>query len=140
MPYSLNGNYYLVEEVARRLGRTHSIMCRWIKTLGLTPLVIKKTILLNEEEYAELAKYADGIDCHTTSVPLMTAHQKPYLGVPYSALEKYVKSGDIPSVKDHMGKPRLTEETIYIMQQSGYLCGRKTDWSKVCKLFTEEEV
>ena len=140
MPITMNGTYYTIYELMRPLGRTHSIICRWIKRLGLTPLTINGTKLLNEEEKAEIMKYADKMDNYTTCVPIKEASKKEYLGVPYGALEKYVMSGDIPSVLDALGKHRLTDETIFILKQSGHLKGRKTDWGKVVELFKEEEV
>lgn len=140
MPYELNGTYYTIEEIARPLGRTYSIVLRWIRRMGLTPLVVARTMLLNEEEKQAVYDFADAMENYNRYPPIKEAAKKKILNVPYKELEKYVVEGKIPSVRDTLGKYRLTHETIYIIQKSELGQGSKTDWGNIIKLFEEEEV
>ena len=139
MPYELNGTYYTIEEIAIPLGRTYSIVLRWIRRMGLTPLVVARTMLLNEEERQAVLDYADAMENYFKYPPIKEASKKKILNVPYKKLEEYVEKGMIPSVKDTLGKYRLTDETIQTIQESGLGKGGKTDWAGIVKLFEEED-
>src|SRR5574344_534060 len=99
MPYELNGTYYTIEETARPLGRTYSIVLRWIRRMGLTPLVVARTMLLNEEEKQAVYDFADAMENYNRYPPIKEAAKKKILNVPYKELEKYVVEGKIPSVR-----------------------------------------
>lgn len=140
MPVTFYGTYYTVDEVMKPLGRTYSIGCRYIKRLGLTPIKIGNKIMLNEDERKAIIDLVDKMDLWKTSYTILEASKKAVLGVPHKDLQEMVMSGDIPTEKDAMGQPRITEETVYIIQNSGFLNGRATAWGKIAELFKEEEV
>ena len=139
MPYTLNGTFYTIDEVMRPLGRTYSIGCRWIKRMGMSPMVIARTMLLNEDEKKAMEDFADRMDNYENCIPIREAAKKEYLNVRYRDLEQHVRSGAIPSTRDTLGKYRLTDETIYIIQQSALCQGKNTNWAKVVALFEDKE-
>ena len=54
MPITLNGTYWTAEEAAMRVGRTHSILCRWIRRTGMELTKVGATYLFSEDDMAAL--------------------------------------------------------------------------------------
>ena len=137
MPITLNGTYHTMEDMAKLLGRTHSIICRWTRQLGLRPLRIQGQYLLNDEEKAELERYAERISLCSESLTLGQAATQ--LGISLPRLIEEVEHGHIPCVRDATGKPRLEAHTIQAIAESEARIGRgKVDWMRIRELFNQE--
>lgn len=135
MPIELYGKFYTLEEIARPLGKTYSIVCRWMKRIGMKPMRIGAMYLLTSEERDELLKVAEKMETYNTCPTLKEAASILKLSAP--RLEDEVNAGYIPYVEDLLKKKRLSMDTIEEISNSGLCKGRKTEWSEIRKLFVE---
>lgn len=133
MPITLNGTYWTAEEAAMRVGRTHSILCRWIRRTGMELTKVGATYLFSEDDMAKLESLASHMENYRSCLTVKDAAR--ILKVPPSRLEDEVNAGLIPCETDFLGKKRLTQEVVDLMLSSGFMNKKKTKWEEVRKLF-----
>ena len=62
MPYEFNGVYYSVKDLEKDTKRCYSILCRWIKGLGIPSVRIGNAILVDQSAHDSLVSYARELD------------------------------------------------------------------------------
>lgn len=73
MPYEFHGVYYSIKDLEGETGRCYSIVCRWIKALGIREQRVGYTILVDQAAHDQLLAYAKEMDEIERHVPVREA-------------------------------------------------------------------
>lgn len=129
MPIQLNGNYFLVEEVATECGVSYQSLLRHMKRLGMKPLMVGTAKILTEEEKDNLHKYLrEGAAVKADSLSLKEAAAA--LGISVFSLRKGVKKG-IPVVAFHGRQCRIPGSVVDQIAESPFLEGTEANWDLI---------
>ena len=124
-----NGTYYTIRELSFRYKRTGSIITRWVKRLGITPVYLGRAMLFTEEHVKRL----DAYDATLGTVSLVTASLQ--LGGTVVSLAANLHL--VPHQINERGEQRFLPSDLERIREEGMTEGQ-VDWEKVKELFKEQ--